>query len=77
MGLYFKPDEVRFIERAFFDDFFMDVYETTWNGKVENIIFDPKEVADVKWVTRSQLIEMYFSKDFIDYRTEYLNRILD
>ena len=77
MGLYFGKKDFRFMERTFFDDFFMDVYETTWNGKSNDIKFDPIEVAGVKWVTRSELCEMYNSKDFYDHSTDYLNKLLE
>ena len=77
MGLDFEHKEFTFIERTFFDDFFMDVYETTWNGSPEDINFDPVEVADVKWVTRAELNEMYLSKDFFDHSTNYLKKLLD
>nr|WP_246433988.1 NUDIX domain-containing protein [Spirochaeta isovalerica] len=77
MGLYFKQEEFRFMERTFFDDFFMDVFETTWNGRASEIDFDPVEVQDVKWVTGNELRKMYRSKDFYDHKTVYLTRILD
>jgi NADH pyrophosphatase NudC (nudix superfamily) len=77
MGLVFQQDDFRFIEKTFFDDFFMVVYETTWNGKSNDIKFDPVEVADVKWVTRSELQEMYRLKDFYDHRTDYLSKLLE
>ena len=77
MGLDFHQKDFRFMKRTFFDDFFMDVFETTWNGNASEINFDPKEVTDVKWVTQSELQQMYKSKDFFDHKTEYLCRILD
>jgi 8-oxo-dGTP pyrophosphatase MutT (NUDIX family) len=77
MGLDFDQEEFRLIERTFFDDFFMDVFETTWNGNASEIDFDPKEVTDVKWVTQAELQKMYKSKDFFDHKTEYLTLILD
>jgi 8-oxo-dGTP diphosphatase len=77
MGLDFNQEDFRFIERTFFDDFFMDVFETTWNGNVSEINFDPKEVSDVQWVTKIELQQMYNSKDFFDHKTKYLTRLLD
>jgi 8-oxo-dGTP diphosphatase len=77
MGLYFDFKELRFIERNFFEKYFLDVYETIWNGKIDDINFDPIEVADVKWVTRSELQRMYLSKEFYDRRTNYFNKLLD
>ena len=77
IGLIFNKYEIIFIERSFFDDFFMDVYETVWNGKIEDIIFDPKEVSEIKWVTKAKIQELYKSKEFYSHGTSYLQRILD
>jgi len=77
MGLHFSFNDLRFIERAFFDVYFLDVYETTWNGEIDDINFDPNEVADVKWVTKTEIQRMYHSKEFYDRKTNYFNKILD
>lgn len=77
MGLHFDHSEIYFMERSFFDDFFMDVYETHWNGNIEDIIFDPKEVSKVKWVTVTDIQEMYKSQKFYSHKTFYLQRILN
>ena len=77
MGLDFHQEDFRFIERKFYDVFFKDVYETIWNGNIDEINFDPVEVADVTWVTADELCEMYDRKEFFDHRTEYFNTILN
>ena len=76
MGLFFHQSKILFIQRSFFDDFFMDVYETVWNGRIEDVVFDPKEVSEVKWVTKSEIQKMYQTRDFYSHRTTYLERIL-
>jgi isopentenyldiphosphate isomerase len=76
MGLLFNLKEFRFIERSFFDVYFLDIYETTWNGQIEDLNIDPNEVADAKWVTRSEIQQMYASKEFYDRSTNYFNKIL-
>jgi isopentenyldiphosphate isomerase len=77
MGLFFELAEINFIQRSFFEDSFMDVYETVWNGNAEDIIFDPTEVSAVKWVTTTEIQEMYKSQDFYSHKTSYLQRILN
>ena len=77
MGLYFEFAELNFIKRSFFDDFFMDVYETIWNGKIEDVIFDPYEVSEVKWVCKSVLQKMYKTQEFYTHNTEYLQEVLN
>lgn len=77
MGLFFPKEEIRFVERVFYDVFFKDIFETIWNGRIEDVKFDPVEVADVKWVSVDQLVEMYEAKEFFDHKSEYFDRILD
>lgn len=77
MGIDFKPSDFTFIQRHFFDDFFMDVYETEWNGNPEDLNFDPVEVAEVKWVTLSEIQKMYESGEFYSHTTDYLENLLD
>ncbi|MGL1893632.1 MAG: NUDIX domain-containing protein [Spirochaetaceae bacterium] len=76
MGLLFDLSELNFIERVTFDDYFMDVYETIWNGDIKDIHFDLKEVSDVKWATQSEIQEMYRSKTFYSNKTPYLEKLL-
>lgn len=77
MGIAFKYEDFRFIERAIYSVFFKDVYETIWNGVISEINFDPKEVADVKWVTTDELCQMYHQSEFFDHRTGYFDSILN
>lgn len=75
-GINFAYNDFKFIKRNFFSRFFRDIYETVWNGKAEDIKFDPVEVEDVKWVSPSEIIDMHNKKIFIDYGSEYFNNIL-
>lgn len=77
MGLSFERSDFIFIERFFFDDFFMDVYETRWSGCCRTLKFDTSEVEDVKWVTKEELQKMFNSREFFSHRTNYLSNILD
>jgi 8-oxo-dGTP diphosphatase len=77
MGLDFNRDNFKFMERMKFGCFIMDVYESIWDGRSEDIIFDPVEVEDVKWLTASEMIEMYNNKIFIDHGTNYFNNIIN
>ena len=77
MGIKFTNSDLIQMECTFFDDFFMVVYESAWNGESELLSYDPEEVAEVKWVKRSEIIEMYHSEDFFDHETEYFKRLLN
>jgi len=37
---------------------FFDVYVIWWDGDLSSLNLQTKEVADVRWVTRQQLISM-------------------
>lgn len=76
MGIYLKPSDFTFKQRHFFDDFFMDVYETEWNGNLEELNFDPVEVSEVRWVTLKEIQKMYKDEEFYSHKTSYLENIL-
>lgn len=76
LGLLLKSDDYRFIERAYFDSYLMDVYETRWNGNSEDILFDPQEVSAVKWASIFEIQDMYITKRFYDRSTNYFSNML-
>lgn len=55
----------------------MEVYETLWNGNIEDITFNTNKVSAIKWVTQSEIKAMYTSQQFYSYKTCYLQKIID
>lgn len=54
---------------------FADTWLVTQNINIEDIVLQADEVADVKWVTRNELLEMIHSGDFINY--SYMNTLFE
>lgn len=76
MGLSFNPSDFQFIERCFFEDFFMDVYISYWDGDSKDINFDPVEVTAVKWVTAAEIKVMFDEGLFFSHQTRFVKGIV-
>jgi 8-oxo-dGTP pyrophosphatase MutT (NUDIX family) len=65
-----RPDVVISIRQGFFD-----VYVIEWDGDLLSLNLQNEEVADVRWVTQSQLITMIDEGSFYPYPTSLIDLI--
>ena len=65
-----RPDVVISIRQGFFD-----VYVIEWDGDLLSLNLQTEEVADVRWVTQSQLITMIDEGSFYPYPTSLIDLI--
>lgn len=74
MGILFKHEELKYLERFIHDVSLNDIYEVYYEGDCKE--FDPVEVEKVKWVTPDELKNMVNRGQFYDFGSQYFKNIL-
>ena len=75
LGLDLNLDTASLILSNRHTSWFADTWLVTQNIDIEDIVLQVEEVADVKWVTRNELLEMIHSGDFVNY--SYMNTLFE
>lgn len=75
LGLDLNLDTASLILSNRHSSWFADTWLVTQNVNIKDIVLQADEVADVKWVTRKELLEMIHSGDFVNY--SYMNTLFE
>lgn len=55
----------------------LDVWVMTFDGETEDLTLQPSEVAEVKWVSQDELLDMIKSGDYHNYGNEYFDTLFE
>ena len=66
IGITLEKSSMVFIERLKRTRSFVDIWMATADFKISDCVLDPDEVADIKWVSANELIDMVFEAEYRD-----------
>ena len=73
IGLDYSLEEIRPAMTIYFDGGFNDIYTVNLDVDLDSLKLQESEVAEVKWATEEEILEMLKKKEFVLYKTSFIS----
>ena len=73
VGIEYDLTDVRPAMTIYFDGGFNDIYTINMDVDIDSLKLQESEVAEVKWATEEEILEMLKNKEFVLYKSSFIS----
>ena len=73
IGIDYSLEGIRPAMTIYFDGGFNDIYTVNMDVDINSLQLQPSEVAEVRWATEEEILEMMKQKEFVLYKSSFIS----